>query len=197
MRKLFILLALAAAPLVGGTVTLSQGGTVIFTLYPGAPAAAGSNFSWQFTLTNNTGFALSPTSVDSTFDPGDGIAGANPAVVDDLSDFFAAYPLGLPDGATSTQLGLAIFLIDLGATPGSQAGDPSGPCCTITLSFDLFDGGGGYDHSDSAESDFTAVVVAGSDNFVVPEPSPAMLCLMGILLLWVWRVVMRASAMPR
>jgi hypothetical protein len=172
-------------------IFLTLSGTSLFAapvtinLFPDASAAPGTEFNWQFTLTNDTGFYLAPSGVDSTFPASDGVAGQDPPVqlTDNLDAFYDEYPDGLPDGSTSIELPFASYLIDPGATPGAQVGNSSGPCCILTLSYDLYGGAGfsDYDSSSSVDSDFTAVVVSGSEGFSnAPEPASLVTCLLGL-----------------
>lgn len=161
------------------------GASVTVTLYPDASAAPGSIFHWQFVLTNNSGYDLYLSSVDSTFPAGDGLAADDPAVTTDLDAYFLLYPDGLPNGATSAQLPLAFYSVSGGAAAGSQVGNTSGPCCLLTLSYDLFDGAT-YMGSSSVDSEFTEVIISGSPSFV-PEPGTWVLCAAGLAAVWLRR----------
>jgi hypothetical protein len=178
MRLLFIccaLLVLSSVSLFGGTVTL--------TLFPDSSAPPGGTFHWQFTLTNDTGFDLFPSGVQSTFPSFDGFAMDNPAVTPDLDSFNAFYPDGLGSGSTSVLLPLAYYRIAAGATPGATVGGDS--CCTLTISYDLFLEGS-YNSSDSTDSTFTSVVIANAGGLEVPpatdapEPQSAAVSLLGL-----------------
>src|SRR5580693_6578794 len=120
---------LACGILLGLTGTTLFAAPVTINLFPDASAAPGSLFNWLFTLTNDSGFYLDPSGVDSTFPASDGVAGQDPPVqlTDNFDAFYAEYPVGLPDGSTSIELPFASYLVDPGATPGAQVGNSSGP----------------------------------------------------------------------
>jgi len=168
-----LLLALGAA---------SPAQAVEITLFPISPTAApGALFYWQFQLTNDTGNTLFVSGVESSFPSGDGFAFDDPAVTPDLDAYNLLYPDGLPDGSTSTLANLGYYHIAPGATPGATVGDSGGPCCVLTVSYDLFDGLGSYAGSSSVDSDFTSVTVTGAGpSIVTPEPASSMLMFFGV-----------------
>lgn len=166
MKLFFKTLLLASA------LASSASASLVLAINEDIPRNPGATFVWTFTVSNDSGYWLWPTGVDSTFPSTGSINASDPPVTEMLDDFFLAYPDGLPNGATSTLLPLAGYDIDASAPGGSQVGTSGvGPCCTLILNYDLYDDLGAWSGSGYVESGFTAVTVAGSPGPTpVPEP---------------------------
>jgi hypothetical protein len=175
MKKLLwlaMLAALGGSPAMANLLVIADG-QITMDLIPDASASPGSDFHWQFSVYNETGYYLYPNGFDTDFLPG--------SVTGDTTDFDAAYlnTDGIAPGETSSAYQIGYYTI-----PGASSG-VFGPG-TVIVYFQLFR----PDDSDYVfgEIDFEDQTVSVTGELpATPEPGPGVLCLGGLAVMAGWK----------